>query len=188
MVHIYSEDRDEYLIQYQEGRYDQSQLRVRKRLKDEDVATFLMYWLQGRAPVWIGKQLTSPTGAALGYQMVRQHAKRLGAQGLLDDRWADEQPDWKAYKERHNRAQPLEITKGQRFQPYKGLDVLPKGLRPTRGGRPTKGTARRGRPPANSYTRPEDLMRGVDPNASQDGPLVVPYFDPNAEPPEGYEP
>ena len=188
MARLYDDARHEYRVDYQDGRYDQFQLPLRKRLRDEDVGTFLLWWLQGRVPTWIGRQLMAQAGGPIGHRMVRSHALRLAEQGILDERWGKEQPDWRAVRaEAEGRPVAVSVT-GRRPMPYRGTDALPRGLRPQRGGRPV-GIARRGRPPSVADTvTAADMMRGIAPPATNDdGPLVVPFYQASAKPPDGWQ-
>jgi hypothetical protein len=172
---------ERYRIEYSVGSYDQRDIPLRRRLRDDDVRRFLLYWLQAKVPTWIARQFTTEAGTPLSYRMVYRHAERLAASGHLAAEYGRAQPDWRAIKEGTNLRLTATITGRQPAQ-YRGAGELPKGLRPHRGG-PQIGTARRGRP-AGAVISPEDMLRGVGQGAiAADGVLVVPYFDPDARPP-----
>lgn len=169
-----------YTIDYVDGTYEQADLPRRKRLRHGDVRRFLLYWLQGRAPMWMVGQFDSEAGGWLSNMMLRRHAFRLAVQGMLPMRWATVQPDWKAEAEGRLTV-PLGV--GRAPAAYRGADALPKGLAPHRGGRPP-GIGRA--PRRRVSTRPEDMLRGATLPAPSDGPITFEFFEEGATPPAGY--
>jgi hypothetical protein len=134
-----------YRIDYTEGAYEQGDLPLRKRLRHEDVRTFILYWLQGRSPLWLARQFTSQAGGLVSGKMVRRHAERLAYQGLIPERWGRSQPDWKM-----EATGVTEIPMTRAPTTNRSADFLPVGLRPQRGGR-LLGEGRRGpRQPAGA--------------------------------------
>jgi hypothetical protein len=171
----------EQVLAYIEGTYTQDDIPRRKRLRDEDVRPFMLYWLQGRNPPYIGRAFRSLTGAAFSHHMVRSHVARLADQGYMPKQWSREQPNWLLEK-------GATMTAG-RFMP-KPVEAMPKGIVPPKRGRP-KGSGkygnRRGRPPGELYSKPEDMLRGAAAAPQGDGPLVVPFYQESATPPEGWQ-
>lgn len=83
-----------FIVRYQPCTYDQSAVEPRKRLKDDDVAEFIQFWMQGRWALWMGQHFLSVRGVPLSSKMVRSHAKRLQDQGLIPPPSGVIQPHW----------------------------------------------------------------------------------------------
>lgn len=176
-----------YDLSYIEGSYQQGDLPLRKRLRDEDVRTLILWWLQGRNPAYIGRKLGNVLGGPVSARMVRRHVLRLATAGHLDARFGLEQPDWQRIAA-EERGEPWQEPGLQRYT-ARPATVLPAGIREPARGRPAgagKHGTRRGRPPAEHHTPPEDMLRGVAPSVASGGALVVPIYQEGATPPEGW--
>lgn len=87
-----------FRVTYQPGEYDQSALEPKKRLRDEDVADFIRFWMQGRWTTWMGEHFKSQRGTALHPKMVRSHARRLQDAGLIPAPDGYVQPHWTSWR------------------------------------------------------------------------------------------
>lgn len=83
-----------FRVIYAPGQYDQGAIEPHKRLKDDDVAEFIRFWMQGRWALWIGTHFLSQREKPLSSKMVRSHAKRLQDQGLIPPPSGIIQPHW----------------------------------------------------------------------------------------------
>ena len=83
-----------FRVIYNPGQYEQGALEPRKRLKDDDVAEFIRFWMQGRWALWMGTHFLSQRGVPLSSKMIRSHAKRMQEQGLIPAPSGVIQPHW----------------------------------------------------------------------------------------------
>lgn len=104
-------------VDYQPGMYEQSDLAPRKRMKEEDVRRFIVYWLQGRTATWLGKTLLSERDAKMSPHMMRSHARRLQDQGFIPPPLGYMQPHWRTRAERSAGSDNVPVVNGGRNMP-----------------------------------------------------------------------